>query len=284
MSAEPAAPALQARGLDVHRGGQPALRAVSVQFAPGTWTALVGPNGAGKSTLLQALAAQLPVRGGEIRLLGRPLQAWPARARARCLAWMAQQSQAQGELAVRDVVALARLPHHGLFGAPDAEDARAVREAMAQADCEALAERPLSTLSGGERQRVLLARAFAGQAQVLLLDEPTSHLDAPHVQRLAGHLRARAAAGDTVVTVLHDLTLALQADRLVVLRAGTVRADGMPGEPMLHAALEAAFDHAVRVQSVPLDPPGPGGAGHPGEAPGPHGRARWVALLEQSPP
>jgi len=263
---------LQARGLSVRRGGHLALEGVSVRFAPGTWTALVGPNGAGKSTLLQALAGLLPVEAGDIHLLGRPLQEWPARERARCLVWMAQQAEAQGELAARDVVALARLPHHGLFGAPDTHDARIVSEAMALADCQALAGRPLSTLSGGERQRVLLARAFAGQARVLLLDEPTAHLDAPHVSGLARHLRARAAAGDTVVTVLHDLTLALQADRIVVLRAGTVRAAGAPGEPMLHAALEAAFDHAVRVQALPAAADG---------APAP---TRWVALLEQSPP
>ncbi len=271
MNGAPAG-ALQAQGLNVRRAGRLALQDVCLSLAPGTWTALVGPNGAGKSTLLQALAGLLPAEAGEIRLLQRPLRDWQLRERARCLAWMAQQGEAQGELAVRDVVALGRLPHHGLFGAPDARDAQIVREAMALADCEALAGRPLSTLSGGERQRVLLARAFAGQAKVLLLDEPTAHLDAPHVRRLARHLRARAAAGDTVVTVLHDLTLALQADRVVVLKAGTVRAEGMPGEPMLHAALEAAFDHAVRVQAVPVSCDGAPGA------------TRWVALLEQSPP
>ena len=271
MNGTPAC-ALEARGLRVRRADRLALQGVSARFAPGTWTTLVGPNGAGKSTLLQALAGLLPMEEGSVHLMEQPLRDWPARERARCLAWMAQPGESQGELAVRDVVGLGRLPHLGLFGAPDAHDARIVAQAMALTDCEALALRPLSTLSGGERQRVLLARVFAGQARVLLLDEPTAHLDAPHVSRLARHLRARAAAGDTVVTVLHDLTLALQADRVVVLKAGTVRADGAPGDPVMHAALEAAFDHAVRVQAVQTT-----AHGHP-ESP------RWVALLEQSLP
>jgi iron complex transport system ATP-binding protein len=271
MSA-PAPAALQARALALRRGPRAVIEQAWLDFAPGTWTALVGPNGAGKSSLLQALAGVWPADGGEVLLRGRRIGEWPLRERARALAWMSQAGEAQGELAVRDVVALGRLPHHGLFGTPGAADARIVQEALALTDCEALAARPLSALSGGERQRVLLARAFAVQAGVLLLDEPTAHLDAPHVSRLTRQLRARAAAGDTVVTVLHDLTLALQADRVVVLQAGALRADGAPGDPMLHAAIEAAFDHAVRVQAVSA------GADDARAAP------RWVALLEQSPP
>jgi iron complex transport system ATP-binding protein len=274
MSADTAG-SLQACALTLRRGARAVLDGVSLTFVPGTWTALVGPNGAGKSSLLQALAGVWPADGGQVRLLGQRVEAWPLRERARVLAWMPQSGEAQGELAVRDVVALGRLPHHGLFGAPGDADARIVQEALALTDCDALSARPLSALSGGERQRVLLARAFAVQSRVLLLDEPTAHLDAPHVSRLTRHLRARVAAGDTVVTVLHDLTLALQADRVIVLREGTVRADGVPGEPMLHAALEAAFDHAVRVQAVPPPEAAMSGAQLP---------PRWVALLEQSPP
>ena len=259
--------ALAARALTVQRTGRTVVDGVSIGFEPGTWTALVGPNGAGKSTLLQALAGVLDPSRGEVWLQGRSLADGSPRERARHLAWMAQGTQAQGELAVRDVVALGRLPHHGLFGAPGAADAQAVHEALQLTDTLGLADRPLSALSGGERQRVLLARAFAVQAHVLLLDEPTGHLDAPHQQRLAQHLRARVAAGDTVVTVLHDLTLALQADRVVVLRQGRVQADGQPGQALLHAAIEAAFDHAVCIRELATP-----------------SSTRWVAVLEQSPP
>ena len=276
--------ALEARGLTVTRAGRVVVDEVSIGFARGTWTALVGPNGAGKSTLLQALAGLLSSARGEVRLEDRRLADWPARARARHLAWMPQGAHAQGELAVQDVVALGRLPHHGLFGVPDAADGQAVQEALVLTDAETLARRPLSALSGGERQRVLLARAFAVRAPMLLLDEPTAHLDAPHVRRLVQHLRARTAAGDTVVTVLHDLTLALQADRVLVLREGRLQADGVPGEGALHRAIEAAFDHAVCVRAL-------GPAAHPdiGSDPDPKVDApasppRWVALLEQSPP
>jgi iron complex transport system ATP-binding protein len=264
LSASPSGvAALEARHLTLHRGRDTVLDDVGLAWSAGTWTAVVGPNGAGKSTLLQALAGLLPLASGEVRLQGRALGRWPASARARALAWLSQHAQAQGELPVREVVALGRLPHHGLFGTCGPGDAQAVEDALALTDCLGFAERPLGALSGGERQRVLLARAFAVQAPVLLLDEPTAHLDAPHTLRLVRHLRACAQAGGTVVTVLHDLTLALAADRVVVLRGGRVHADGAPDAPALHAALAETFEHAVQVQAV-----------------GPPQARRWVALVE----
>lgn len=256
-------PALEARGLTVRRGRQTVVDNVHLAWPRGTWTAIVGPNGAGKSTLLQALAGLLPFAEGEVWLQGRSLARWPLKERARVLAWLSQHGQAQGELAVRDVVALGRLPHQGLYGAVGPQDEQAIATALSITDCEALAPRPLAALSGGERQRVLLARAFAVQAPVMLLDEPTAHLDAPHLLRLVRHLQACARAGDTVVTVLHDLTLALAADRVVVLQGGRVRADAAPGEPALHAALADTFEHAVTVQAL-------GGPNAP----------RWLAVVD----
>ncbi len=252
---------LQAQGLSLRLGSRAVVDDLSLALHGGQWTALVGPNGAGKSTLLSLLAGlRLPDRG-QVHLQGRALADWPARERAQRLAWLAQLGEADGDIASRDVVRLGRLPRQGLFGAPDAADEAAVDAALAETECGAFAARRLSDLSGGERQRVLLARALAVQAPVLLLDEPTTHLDAPHQLALLRSLRARARAGAAVAAVMHDLTLALQADRVLVMADGRLHADGAPGDADLQAALVDVFRGSVRIVAVPaLD------------------GARWVAL------
>ena len=239
---------LSATGLTVALGGTAVLQQVSLALQPG-WTAIVGPNGAGKSTLLRALAGLLPLQAGEVQLQGRPLQQWSARQRAQHIAWMAQQGQAGGDLTVRELVQLGRLPHLGLFGTPGPEDERCVDAAMQAAECGAWAQRRLHQLSGGERQRCLLARALAVQAPVLLLDEPTTHLDPPH-QVAVVRLLQRLGRQGTVASVLHDLPLALQADRVLLMRAGRIVASGAHDDPALHAALCEVFEHAVRIQRV----------------------------------
>jgi iron complex transport system ATP-binding protein len=249
----PADPVLLGHGLGVDWGrgadGRTALQGVTLGFAPRGWTAVVGPNGAGKSTLLRLLAGLLTPQRGAVTLAGRPIGDWPVRERARRLAWLAQQSEASGELTVRDTVHLGRLPHLGLLGRPGAADEAVVQQAMADTECGAWQHRRLTELSGGERQRVLLARALAVQAPVLLLDEPTTHLDAPHQVALVRLLQRRAREA-CVVSVLHDLPLALAADRLVVLAQGRVVAQGARDEPAVHAALEAVFGGAVRIAAV----------------------------------
>jgi iron complex transport system ATP-binding protein len=260
MSA-PAA-ALETRSLDVARGRRQVLHGVTLAIPAGAWTAIVGANGAGKSTLLAALAGLLAPSAGEVRLRGQPLPAWPTAARARELAWLGQHGEAHGDLAAYDVVMLGRLPHQGLAGLADAADRAAVQAAMRETGCDGLAHRRLDALSGGERQRVLLARALAVQAPVLLLDEPTTHLDAPHQRTLWRGLRERARGGATVVTVLHDLGAALGADRVVVVDAGRVLAEGAGDDPRVHAALAAAFGDAIDIVAVPA-----------GDGP-----ARWAVL------
>ena len=230
-------------------GGRPVLHGVSLRLAPG-WTAVVGPNGAGKSTLLRTLCGLQPPDAGHVELEGRPLPRWKPGERARRLAWMAQQAEAGGELTVREVVHLGRLPHLGLFAAPGPADEDVVQQAMAQTECAAWQHRRLHQLSGGERQRVLLARALAVQAPLLLLDEPTTHLDPPHQVALVRLLQQQARAGTTVVSVLHDLPLALQADRVVVMAEGRVRAEGGRDDPSLHAALVEVFGGAIRIERV----------------------------------
>ena len=260
VGAAAAAP-LSARNLVLRLGGRRVIDGVSLTLHSGEWAALVGPNGAGKSTLLQLLAGLRVPQAGEVRVAGRPLADWPLRERAQALAWLAQQGEADGDIAARDIVRLGRLPRHGLFGAPDATDEAAVSAAMAETECTAWADRRLNELSGGERQRVLLARALAVNAGVLLLDEPTTHLDAPHQRALLRSLAQRARGGAAVAVVLHDVTLALAADRLLVMDGGRLVADGAPGDASLQAVLVSVFEGAFSIEQVVAQ-----------------GRPRWVAV------
>ena len=240
---------LNAIGVSLRLGNTQALNDVSLELKPG-WTAIVGPNGAGKSTLLRVLAGLEQSQRGRVLLNGVALADTPARQQAVQLAWLSQQGEVGGDLTVREVVSLGRLPHVGLWGAATSQDDVTVQNAMAQTECAAWQHRRLYELSGGERQRVLLARALAVNAPVLLLDEPTTHLDPPHQVALAHSLRRLAAQGCTVVSVLHDLSLALQADRLVVMQAGRIAAEGACDDLDLHAGLTAVFDNAIRLERL----------------------------------
>ena len=244
--------ALRAEAVRLRVGGVRVVDGVDLSLEPGTWTALVGPNGAGKSSLVRALAGLSPPESGRVWAGAPPATALVPgeRAWARTVAWLAQTGEAEGDIGVLDVVRLGRLPHHGVFGVPSAADEAAVHAAMHETGVLALAARRLRALSGGERQRVLLARALAVQAPVLLLDEPVTHLDAPHQQSLLRAVRGHAARGGTVLTVLHDLTQALMADRVVVLAQGRVAAAGARDDERLHREIEAAFDHAFRITHV----------------------------------
>jgi iron complex transport system ATP-binding protein len=243
---------LQAQQLRVVLGGVTVLNEVSLNLLPG-WTAIVGPNGAGKSTLLHALASLLPLASGRVLLAGKPLKAWSTGERALQLAWMSQHNATAGdsssELTVREVVHLGRLPHLGLFAAPTAHDEAVVDQCMHLTECTAWQHRRLHELSGGERQRALLARALAVQAPVLLLDEPTTHLDPPHQIALVKLLQGLGRT-HTVVSVLHDVSLALQADRVVVMKAGQIHGQGRSSDPLLHRSLVEVFDNALRIEQV----------------------------------
>lgn len=243
------APALAARDLRVTLGGRQVLHGVDLSLAPARWTAIAGPNGAGKTTLLKAFAHLLPVRG-EVRVLDRPAAAWTARERARAIAWLGQAEGGAEDLLVEDVVMLGRLPHQGWLAAASAEDEAAVEAAMQETQCAAWRGRALGSLSGGERQRVLLARALAVRAPILLMDEPLSHLDPPHQADWLAIVRRHVARGGTAVSVLHEIGVALQADALVLLDAGRVVHHGATGDPATHRAVERVFAHRLEVHAV----------------------------------
>lgn len=241
---------LRAEGLRVRLGAQEVLSGLGLEVGSG-WTALVGPNGAGKSTLLRALAGLQPLAAGRVTLEGLDVHAARPAERAARLAWLAQQGEVTGELTVRETVELGRIARLGLLGTPTGTDAQAVAHAMALTECDGWQHRRLTELSGGERQRVLLARVLATEAPLLLLDEPTTHLDAPHQVALARLLRrlTRGVPARAVLSVLHDLPIALQADRLLVLAGGRLCAAGAPDDPAVQVALVEVFDGAIRFEA-----------------------------------
>ena len=241
--------AISASQISVFIANNPILHSVDLALRAGRWTSIVGPNGAGKSTLLKALAGLLPSTG-PVQLLGRPLHAWSRRERARALAWLGQNESAADDLTVYDVAMLGRLPHQGWMAPPSAADHAAVEQSLQTTQAWGWRTRSLGQLSGGERQRVLLARALAVQAQVLLMDEPLANLDPPHQADWLLTVRALVAAGTTVVSVLHELTFALHADDVVVMDAGRISHHGACAEPPTHRALERVFDQRIAIHAV----------------------------------
>jgi iron complex transport system ATP-binding protein len=245
--AERPAMALSCRYLSVGYGARTVLEDLSLDMPAGRWTAVVGPNGCGKSTLLRALAGLKPPASGEIFLHGRNLSAWPRRERARRLAWLAQASGVT-DLTGSEVVGLGRFAHGGWLASRTAEDDAAMRRAMTATGSLAWAQRRLSSLSGGERQRVYLARALAVEAPVLLLDEPTTHLDPPHQEDVVRLLREQAhGRGVSVVSAIHDLSLALAADRLVVMGQHGLIGHGTVSEALTGDWLSTAFNTRVDI-------------------------------------
>ncbi|AMM26135.1 ABC transporter ATP-binding protein [Variovorax sp. PAMC 28711] len=244
--------ALEARDVSASLGTAHVLHTIDLRIAAGRWTSIVGPNGAGKSTLLKVLAGLL-AHSGEVRLFGSPLGKMPGRARAQRLSWLGQGGAGEGsadDLMVYDVTMLGRLPHQRWLAAPSAADRAAVERALRSTQAWDWRDRPLGQLSGGERQRVLLARALAVDADLLLMDEPLANLDPPHQADWMATTRALVAAGKTVVSVLHELSMALAADQLVVMAGGRVLHDGACDDPTTHSALENVFDRRVHIHRV----------------------------------
>ena len=244
-------PHLDARDLSVSLGDRAVLRAVSFSVVEGERIGLVGPNGAGKTTLLRAVAGLLP-HGGALALRGRGVRSWPARERAREVALVRQQADLAVDFTVAEVVGLGRAPHLGWLAALGADDRRRVADALDAVDLAGFADRVVPQLSGGEQQRVFLAQALAQDARLLLLDEPTAHLDVRHQLDLLARVRALADAGRTVVAAVHDLELAARfADRLWVLDRGRLVADGPPADVLRPALLRDVFGVEAEVEAAP---------------------------------
>jgi iron complex transport system ATP-binding protein len=220
---------IEARDIALSLNGTAILRGIDLTLEAGQMVGLIGPNGAGKTTLLRVLASLRPPDRGSILYNGATAAQIGHRAFARQLAYLAQGASVHWPLTVERLVGLGRLPYRRLWGNGTADDERAIAEALRVTETEAFRQRTLATLSGGERTRVLLARALAVEAVVLLADEPIAALDPYHQLHVMELLQETARQGTTVVVVLHDLTLAARfCARLVLLDAGRVVADGAP--------------------------------------------------------
>ncbi|GLW10635.1 iron-dicitrate ABC transporter ATP-binding protein [Microtetraspora sp. NBRC 13810] len=240
-----------AKGLSVALAEREVLSGVDLTVADGGWLAVVGPNGAGKSTLLKALAGLLAVRG-EVLFGDVPAGRLRPRERARLVAYAPQAPALPPDMTVSDYALLGRTPYISYLGRESRGDREVTAGVLERLGLTALAGRRLGQLSGGERQRVVLARALAQQAPVLLLDEPTTALDLGHQQQVLELVdRLRVADGLTVVTTLHDLHLAGQyADAMTILAGGRAVAAGPPAEVLTEGLISAHFGATVKVEAA----------------------------------
>jgi iron complex transport system ATP-binding protein len=224
-------------------GGDPVVRDVSLEVRGGEVVGLVGPNGSGKTTLVRVASRALRPERGSVRVAGRDPYTASGREAARRLAVVPQDLAPAFSFTVLETVLMGRTPYLPAWGGGEAEDWAKARAAMLAASVQHLADRPVEELSGGERQRVVLAQALAQDAQVLLLDEPTTHLDIRHVLDLLSIVRGLAEReGVAVLAVLHDLNLAgAVCDRVVALHRGEVVADGRPEEVVTSRLLRSVY-------------------------------------------
>jgi cobalamin transport system ATP-binding protein len=244
--------AISLDGVTVRLGGREVVRAVTADVEEGEWVALIGPNGAGKTSLLRAVAGLLPC-DGTVSLQGTRLEELDRKERAQRLALVPQEPRTPPWLTVAEYVLMGRTPYLRPLAREGELDREAAARSLARLDLDELVDRTLGTLSGGERQRVVVARALAQEASIVLLDEPTASLDIGHQQQALDLLDVlRDTEGLTLVAAMHDLTLAAQyADRVLLLNAGRLVADGVPADVLTEEAL--ARHYGARVRVVALD-------------------------------
>ncbi len=232
---------LRAQGVGVTLGGRRVLQDVTVEAKPGEVLALLGPNGAGKSTLLKALAGLLPC-DGRVEIADTDLASLSARKRAKRISYVPQRSLLRSALSVEEVVALGRYVHGGGFGGMSSSDQIAIDHALETAHADVLRDRIFTQLSVGEQQRVLLARALASDAPILLLDEPTAALDVGEGLAVLRLIRKLAARKHTLIVVLHDLADALSTtDRALLLKDGRVVEQGNTADVVSAEPIRAVY-------------------------------------------
>jgi len=240
---------IELRSLAVSFGRTEAVRGISLDIAADEWVMLIGPNGAGKTSVLRALCGLLPFEG-EALIEGQDVRELGRRELARLIAFVPQNPVTPPELTVAEYALLGRTPHLGYLATEGRRDRLAAARALERLDLLPFAERGLGSLSGGELQRAVLARALAQEARILLLDEPTTSLDLGRQQQVLELVDSLRGDGLTVVSTMHDLTLAGQyADRLVLLDRGAVVAEGEPEDVLSAANLAAYYGASVRVLS-----------------------------------
>lgn len=246
-------PLITCRNVCAGYGAQAVLHDISFTLQTGEMTSILGPNGCGKSTLLRVLSGVLTPQSGQALFQRRPVAQIPPRQLARKMAFVPQREETPAAFTVQQVVLLGRTPYMGWWGHETRQDREVAQRAMERVGVAHLADRTLGALSGGERQRVILARALAQECPLLVLDEPTTHLDVSHQISLLSLLRElHRSDGLTVLAVLHDINLASEfTDRMLVLSRGTVAADGPPEDVVNETLLLDVFGLAAWVRVNP---------------------------------
>jgi iron complex transport system ATP-binding protein len=260
--------ALSAANVSFSYDGTDAVSADSLAVAPGEFISLIGPNGSGKTTLIRLLAGVIPPKSGAVSLFGRDLRLVPRREIARSIAVVPQETSSVFPFTVEEIVLMGRFPRLGPYGFETKADLDVARDAMRLTGTLDFAARPIDELSGGERQRVIIARALAQEARVLLLDEPTAYLDLKHQVEISALVKSlQRSQSLAVVAASHDVNLAAAfSDRLVLLKSGAVFAQGSPRDVVTPAVLSAAYEIEVTVGTLdgaPFVAPRLGGFPHP---------------------
>ena len=239
-------PVLQANDLHFAYGENVVISDLSLSLTPGEFVGLLGPNGAGKSTLLRLLLGFIEPKRGHVKLGGEDINTLARPEIARRASFVPQSGMPEFEFRVHEIVAMGRTPYLGRFQPLRKTDRQAIRRAMQETNIAAMADRPAQALSGGEQQRVLLARAFAQETPVLLLDEPNANLDLRHAHQMMSLLRRRASQGTTVVAALHDMSMTMQyCDRVLLVDRGELIAHGPPNEVLTPERIESVYGVAA---------------------------------------
>ena len=245
---------IEAENLSAGYDTNPVLRNIDFKLFSGEFVGLIGPNGCGKSTLLRAITRILKPMTGEVRLEGKALSLWSANENAKRVAFVPQSELASFDFTVQDLVLMGRHPHLPPYRGETERDFQIVAEALKETDIAHLADRPITRLSGGEHRRALVARAIAQQTPILLLDEPTAHLDITHQAELLillQHLKTSRNVG--VLAALHDLNQAAEfCDRLILLSEGKLLASGPPEEVLRQDVLREAYCAEIQIGSNPI--------------------------------
>jgi iron complex transport system ATP-binding protein len=233
---------LSGQDLTVVRGRRRILERATLALAPGAVTAILGPNGSGKSTLLRTLAGVWQPVGGTVTLDGRPLARMSRQDIAKRVSFLPQDTHCDFAFTVEEIVAMGRHPHRGRFAAEGTCDRAARDAAIARCDLDHLRGRTIDRLSGGERQRVAIARCFATEPAVLLLDEPTAHLDVEHALTILTLCRTLASTGTAIAVAMHDLgTVVRCASHAALLHEGRIVASGLPADVLTPGRCRQVF-------------------------------------------
>ena len=244
--------ALETQDIGFSYGARRVIDRVSMALGDGEFLGIIGPNGAGKSTLLRLVCGILKPERGTITLLGQDLSTQDRRQIARRVAFVPQETHFALNFNVEDIVLMGRYPYQRPFSRDRTEDTEAAARAMEAAGIADLRRRPVNSLSSGERQRVVIARAICQTPRVLLLDEPTSHLDLLHQHRIMELLNDLHCRGLSIAVVQHDLNLAsLYCARLVVMHQGRVHSVGAPAAVLTAENLRAVYGAGVRIVRHP---------------------------------